>query len=87
MFDSNWLLWIYKEKEKYDFKAISQNDIKAFQWQKEKFTFTKTDISLWNESNTVKYDGLTIGEFQVHNHRSCFKFRFHLANLLTILKK
>ena len=87
MFDSNWLLWIYQEKEKYDFKAISQNDIKAFQWQKEKFTFTKTDISLWNESNTVKYDGLTIGEFQVHNHRSCFKFRFHLANLLTILKK
>ena len=87
MFDSDWLLWIYQEKGKYEFKVINQNDINVFKWEKEKFSFTKTDISLWNESNTVKYDGKTIGEFQVHNHRSCFKFRFHLANLLTLIKK
>ena len=87
LFDSDWLLWIYREKKAYTFKAISQLDIKDFEWEKEKFSFTKPSIEEWNESNTVKYDGLTIGEFQVHNHRSCFKFRFQLANLLTLIQK
>lgn len=87
LFDSDWLLWIYLEKDKYTFKAISQNDIKEYIWDKSKFSFTKPSIEQWNESNTVKYDGLTIGEFQIHNHRSCFKFRFNLANLLTLIHK
>lgn len=87
LFDSDWLLWIYLEKSDYTFKAISQNDIKDYKWEKSKFTFTKPSIEQWNESNTVKYDGLTIGEFQVHTRRSCFKFRFNLANLLTIIHK
>lgn len=55
--------------------------------QSNKVSFTKPKIEQWNESNTVKYDGLTIGEFQVHNHRSCFKFRFQMANLLMLLEK
>ena len=42
-------------------------------WEKEKFTFTRQTIEKWNESNTVKYDGISIGEFQVHNNRNCFK--------------
>lgn len=87
LFDSDWLLWIYLEREGYTFRAISQSDIKEYSWHKEKFTFTKPTIEQWNESNTVKYDGLTIGEFQVHTHRSCFKFRFNLANLLSIVQK
>lgn len=87
LFDSDWLLWIYVEKSDYAYKAICQSDIKEYKWDKEKFSFTKKSIEEWNESNTVKYDGLTIGEFQVHNHRSCFKFRFHLANLLKLLYK
>ena len=85
LFDSDWLLWIYLEKAAYTFKAISQSDIKEYKWEKGRFSFTKPTLEEWKESNTVKYDGLTIGEFQVHAHRSCFKFRFHLANLLTIL--
>ena len=87
LFDSDWLLWIYLEKKGYTFRAISQSDIKEYKWDETKFTFTKPSIEQWKESNTVKYDGLTIGEFQVHNHRSCFKFRFHLANLLTLIQK
>lgn len=87
LFDSDWLLWIYQEKTKYAFRAISRSDIKDIKWEKERFSFTKSTIEQWNESNTVKYDGLKIGEFQVHNHRSCFKFRFHLANLLTLIQK
>ena len=34
----------------------------------------------------VKYDGITIGEFQVHKNRNCFKFRFNMQNLLNLLK-
>ena len=87
LFDSDWLLWIYLEKSNYAFKAISQSDIKEYKWDKEKFSFTKPLLEQWNESNTLKYDGVTIGEFQVHTHRSCFKFRFNLANLLKFVLK
>ncbi|MCL2312813.1 MAG: hypothetical protein FWC41_10075 [Firmicutes bacterium] len=48
--------------------------------EKSKFSFTQT-ITTWNESNTVKYNGLTIGEFQAHRNRNCFKFRFSITGL------
>lgn len=85
LFDSDWLLWIYEENNSYSFKTISQNQITEKVWEKSKFTFTKEKPEDWNESNTVKYDGLSIGEFQVHQNRNCFKFRFNLQNLLKII--
>ena len=87
LFDSDWLLWLYEEKETYKYRAINKNDIKDFVWEREKFTFTKSTIAEWNESNTVKYDGLSIGEFQVHTNRNCFKYRFNMKNLLDIILK
>ncbi len=87
LFDSDWLLWIYFDNNRYTFKAIRKVDIKQFDWDKSKFSFTKSSIEQWNESNTVKYEGFSIGEFQVHSHRSCFKFRFNLANLLALVYK
>lgn len=86
LFDSDWLLWIYETKEGYKYKSISKDDIKEFIWKKEKFTFTKSTLEEWNESNTVKYDGISIGEFQVHQNRNCYKFRFNMKNLLSILQ-
>ena len=86
LFDSNFLLWIYQDKEHYNYKVIDQQNIQSFKWIPSKFSFTKSDTHSWNESNTVKYDGVTIGEFQIHTHRSCFKFRFHLANLLELIE-
>lgn len=85
LFDSEWLLWIYETKNGYEHKEISQTDIKEFIWERSKFSFTKATVEEWNESNTVKYDGLTIGEFQVHQNRNCFKFRFNMQNLLGIV--
>lgn len=46
----------------------------------------------WNESSTLYVQRLikdkqikkTLGEFQVHNHRNCIKFRFDLKGLLVI---
>lgn len=49
-------------------------------FDKEYITFTQTEKS-WNESCTIKYKGKAIGEFQVHNNRNCFKFRFNFKNL------
>ncbi len=86
LFDSDWLLWIYETKDGYKYQSISKDDIKEFIWEKEKFTFTKSTLEEWNESNTVKYDGISIGEFQVHQNRNCFKFRFNMKNLLSILQ-
>lgn len=87
LFDSDWLLWIYDTKDGYKYETFSKNDIKVFRWKKENFTFTKPDIDVWNESNTVKYNGISIGEFQVHQNRNCYKFRFNMKNLLDILLK
>ena len=55
------------------------------QFDPSKFTFTKPTVAEWNESTTVKYNSVTIGEFQIHNNRDCVKFRFHFKNLLHIV--
>ena len=60
--------------------------IYPFQWEKENISFTKENIEDWNESNTVKYNNLSIGEFQVHKNRNCYKFRFNLTNLVKIME-
>lgn len=87
LFDSDWLLWIYEEKDGFKHKEISKNDIIAFEWNRNNFSFTKNTIEEWNESNTVKYNGSSIGEFQVHQNRNCYKFRFNMPNLLKIILK
>jgi hypothetical protein len=50
-------------------------------WKAIKLTFTQK-LDAWNESCTVKYDGVSIGEFQIHNNRNCFKFRFDVSGLI-----
>lgn len=60
--------------------------INAPKWKKEKFEFTQT-LTSWNESCTVKYCGISIGEFQVHNNRDFFKFRFNMKGILSLLEK
>ena len=85
LFESDWLLWIYLENEGYQFRNISRNAIHSFTWKRELFSFTKDSVPQWNESNTVKYDNNSIGEFQVHQNRNCFKFRFNMPVLLSLI--
>lgn len=87
LFDSDWLLWIYETKNGFEHKEINKDDIRNFVWERKRFSFTKNTVEEWNESNTVKYDGVTIGEFQVHNNRNSFKFRFQMPNLLKLILK
>jgi hypothetical protein len=56
-------------------------------WTNCQLTFSHIEKSKpWNESTTLygTKDGKknTIGEFQIHNHRDCIKFRFDLKGLL-----
>ena len=41
---------------------------------------------LWNESSSISIDGITIGEFQVHNKRDCIKFRWCFEKLLSMFE-
>lgn len=55
-------------------------------WDNNKFTFTQS-LNTWNESNTLKYCGISIGEFQVHKHRNCLKFRFNIDGIMKLSKQ
>ena len=55
-------------------------------WNNEKFSFTQS-LKSWNESNTLKYCGVSMGEFQVHSNRNCFKFRFNMKGVMKLIKQ
>ena len=38
----------------------------------------------WNESSSIITNGVTIGEFQIHNNRDCIKFRWSFEKLLKL---
>mgnify|MGYP003090026099 CR=1 FL=1 len=95
--ECDYLLFFYNIVDKNE--NISKNpeyiivtkELELPNFKKENFSFTKT-LENWNESNTIKYSvsnnekPISIGEFQVHKNRSCFKFRFNLKNILKILE-
>lgn len=59
---------------------------------KESINWTNFEISFshiiknkkWNESSCIIINGITIGEFQIHNHRDCIKFRWLFEKLLNL---
>jgi hypothetical protein len=55
-------------------------------WERKAFTFTQS-AATWNESNSVKYAGVTIGEFQVHVQRDCLKFRFNMDGVAKLTEQ
>lgn len=93
MFDSDYLLWVFASYgditnygSSYGYEIYTKNTGVNFKWDINKISFSKKTIEDWNESNTLYYDGVSIGEFQVHNNRNCFKFRFNFRNLFKVLK-
>lgn len=55
-------------------------------WDNDKFSFTRS-LNSWNESNTLKYCGISMGEFQVHHNRNCFKFRFNMKGVMELFSR
>jgi hypothetical protein len=81
----DYLLWIYQKKLKFNYKIIKKNNLSDFIWKFENFKFTK-NMSNWNESCSIRYNEISLGEFQIHNNRSPNKkFRFNMQNLCKIL--
>lgn len=84
LFDCDYLLYISGIlNNNIQFNIYNKSQGKKF--IRDGFTFTQTQES-WNESNTVKYNGVSIGEFQVHNNRDCFKFRFIMGGINKLLQ-
>ena len=56
-------------------------------WINYDITFSHiTKNKKWNESSCIIINNVTIGEFQVHNHRDCIKFRWAFEKILTLFK-
>lgn len=52
-------------------------------WYKQTIEFShQKKGKQWGESSTISINSVTIGEFQVHNHRDCIKFRWAFEKLL-----
>jgi len=60
--------------------------IKPIDWtNKVDFSHIKKS-KIWNESTTIYINNISIGEFQVHNHRNCIKFRWSFDKILKMFK-
>ena len=86
LFDSDYLLWIYKKSNIFTYKIFKKGFANNINFDSSKFSFTKSTLDEWKESNTLKYDGISIGEFQVHKARDCYKFRFNLENFSKLVE-
>lgn len=86
LFDCDYLIYVYDVLTATNQLSRSPSarlfeKSRSPQWEKSKISFTQS-LATWNESCTVKYNGVSIGEFQVHNNRNCFKFRFNISGLI-----
>ncbi len=91
IFECDYLILFYniisKEGEYYNlpkYKVFGKYNLPI--WNKEDFSFTQT-IETWNESVTLKYKNIRIGEFQAHKNRDCFKFRFDMKGILRLIQE
>lgn len=94
LFDCDILLWSWLQPTPGHL-IFRREDVPAMAWDPDRFGFTKTP-DVWGESCTVKYrfedrdsgeeETLSIGEFQVHEHRANYKFRFNLPNLHRVMQ-
>ncbi len=88
LFDSDYLLRVFLSKGKipiFKYEIFEKKYGNDFKWETDSFDFSKPNIEDWNESNTLYYKKISIGEFQVHNNRNCYKFRFNFENLIKLI--
>lgn len=55
-------------------------------WDPNLISFTQT-VNTWSECNTLRYNRISIGQFQVHRNRNCLKFRFNIAGILKLIDR
>ena len=87
LFSCDYLLWIYKVKDIFQFKIIDKKNILDFEWRFENF-WSKKNLNGWMKSESIsfRYNNISLINVQVHNHRKpANKFRFNMKNLCKIL--
>lgn len=87
IFECDYLLLMYNLEN----HACPINNYRLFgkrgnmpRWDNKLFSFTR-QLNDWKESTTLKYNGISIGEFQVHNNRNCLKFRFIMKGIMQLI--
>lgn len=78
--------WFYRKDDTFSYEIIKRADLPDLTFDKNNFTFSKSTVTEWNESNTVKYKGITVMELQLHTNRSGYKIRLHRDNFPELLK-
>jgi len=72
---------VYYNQKKNTLQLI--RTINTINWNDYNFEFShRKKNKEWGESSTISVNGVTIGEFQVHNKRDCIKFRWCFEKLL-----
>lgn len=75
------IIYYNKKLDKLLFITTNQD----IQWNNFVIEFShKKKNKIWGESSTISINNKTIGEFQVHNHRDCIKFRWAFENILAL---
>lgn len=85
LFCCDYLLWIYKDKNIFHVDLFEKQSVLHLHMLDHMFSFTRS-LDTWNESNTLRFNHQSIGEFQIHAHRNCVKFRFNMKKLKILLK-
>jgi hypothetical protein len=83
---SDYNCWFYRKDDTFSYEIIKRADLPDLTFDKNNFIFTKPTAQTWNESNTVKYNGKTVMELQLHTNRSGYKIRLHRDNFPELLK-
>jgi hypothetical protein len=87
-FKCDYLLWIVRKPggtPSYETRIFPRALVLHTILPSRDLSFSKSNSAAWKESNTVYYDGIPIGSFQIHCNRNAVKFRFHFTNLLRVL--
>jgi len=87
LFDSDYLLRIFEKDGTFVSEIINKNFGVNMPFDQNLFSFSKRTPEVWKESNTLYYRGMKLGEFQVHQHRDSYKFRFDFENLLSLINE
>jgi hypothetical protein len=83
---SDYNCWLYLEEDTFKYEIHKRDDLPELTYDYSKFTFSKPTVIGWNESNTIKYNGISIVEIQLHSNRTGFKIRLHRENFTQLLK-
>lgn len=75
------ILYYNQHKNKLQFVTV----LEPIDWSNQVIGFTHIKKNkVWNESTSISIGKISIGEFQVHNHRDCIKFRWNFEKVLDL---